>query len=121
MSQFSSFIAWNDALYFTASDGLIGTELWKSDGTTGGTVLLKDIFPGAGSQTGIGDIVQSVFFSPKAATASGWIWGAGPVLLLPTGSDDLLSAKKWGAGPTAVAHSARFGARARRASATQRT
>ncbi len=65
-------------------------------------VSQKDIFTGAGSQSGIGDIVQSVFFSPKAPTADGWIWGAGPVLLLPTGSDDLLSAKKWGLGPTAV-------------------
>ena len=46
--------------------------------------------------------MQSVFLSPKAPTAGGWIWGAGPVLLLPTGSDDLLSAKKWGLGPTAV-------------------
>jgi len=65
-------------------------------------VSQKDVFPGSGSQSGIGDIVQSVFFSPKAPTAGGWIWGAGPVLLLPTGSDDLLSAKKWGLGPTAV-------------------
>ncbi|MGI9245192.1 MAG: transporter [Steroidobacteraceae bacterium] len=63
----------------------------------------SDIFPGAGSQTGLGDTVQSVFFSPKAPTASGWIWGAGPVLLLPTGTDELLTADKWGAGPTAVA------------------
>ena len=65
-------------------------------------VSQQDIAPGAGSQSGLGDIVQSVFFSPKAPTAGGWIWGAGPVLLLPTGSSDLLSAKKWGAGPTAV-------------------
>ena len=62
----------------------------------------SDIFPGAGSQTGTGDIVQSLFFSPKAPTASGWIWGAGPVLLLPTGSNDLLTTDKWGVGPTAV-------------------
>jgi len=62
-----------------------------------------DIYPGAGSQSGIGDIVQSVFFSPKAPTAGGWIWGAGPVFLLPTGSDDLLTFDKWGAGPTGVA------------------
>lgn len=61
-----------------------------------------DIFPGAGDQTGIGDVVQSLFLSP-AAPWSGWIWGAGPVFLLPTGSDELLSADKWGAGPTAVA------------------
>jgi len=63
----------------------------------------SDIYPGAGSQSGIGDIVQSVFFSPKEPTAGGWILGAGPVFLLPTGSEDLLSAKKWGAGPTGVA------------------
>ena len=65
-------------------------------------VSQSDIFPGAGSQSGVGDIVQSVFFSPKASTASGWIWGAGPVLLLPTGSDDLLTADQWAAGPTVV-------------------
>jgi hypothetical protein len=62
-----------------------------------------DVFPGAGSQSGIGDVLQSLFFSPKETAASGWIWGAGPVFLLPTGSSDLLSVKKWGAGPTGVA------------------
>jgi len=65
-------------------------------------VSQQDVSAGAGSQSGLGDIVQSVFFSPKAPTAGGWIWGAGPALLLPTGTDDLLSAKKWGLGPTAV-------------------
>jgi len=63
----------------------------------------EDIYKGAGSQSGIGDTVQSFFFSPKAPTDSGWIIGAGPVFLLPTGSDDLLTTDKWGAGPTAVA------------------
>jgi hypothetical protein len=63
----------------------------------------RNIFPGAGHQFGMGDVAQSLFFSPKAATADGWIWGAGPVFLLPTGSEDLLSARKWGAGPTGVA------------------
>jgi hypothetical protein len=66
-------------------------------------VAQQDIFPGAGSQSGIGDIVQSAFFSPKAPTASGWIWGVGPVFLIPTGSDDLLTADQWALGPTAVA------------------
>lgn len=66
-------------------------------------VTQDEIFPGAGSQTGIGDIVQSVFFSPKAPTSGGWVWGAGPVFLLPTGSNDLLTADEWGAGPTGVA------------------
>jgi len=54
------------------------------------------------SEFGLADTVQSVFFSPKAPTASGWIWGVGPVLLLPTATDDVLGGKKWGIGPTAV-------------------
>jgi hypothetical protein len=62
-----------------------------------------EIYRGAGTQFGLGDIVQSAFFSPKVPTAGGLIWGAGPVFLLPTGTDDLLSARKWGIGPTAVA------------------
>jgi hypothetical protein len=65
-------------------------------------ITQQDIFPGAGTQTGLGDAVQSFFLSPKAPTANGWIWGAGPALLLPTGSDDLLTRDKWGAGPTMV-------------------
>ncbi len=54
------------------------------------------------SQSGLGDITQSFFFSPKAPTAGGMIWGVGPALLLPTGTDSALSARKWGLGPTLV-------------------
>lgn len=61
-----------------------------------------DISPGSGSQSGLGDITQSLFFSPKAPGAGGIIWGAGPAFLLPTATDDLLGAKKWGLGPTLV-------------------
>lgn len=66
-------------------------------------VWQDDIFPGAGSQSGLGDVVQSVFFSPTQPTESGWIWAVGPVFLLPTATDDLLGAEKWGLGPTAIA------------------
>jgi hypothetical protein len=62
-----------------------------------------DAFPGAGSQFGLGDTVQSVFFSPKALTSGGWTWGVGPVLLIPTATDNLLGGGQWGAGPTGVA------------------
>jgi len=61
-----------------------------------------DIAPGAGSQSGLGDITQSLFFSPKTPGAGGIIWGVGPAFLLPTATDDLLGAKKWGLGPTIV-------------------
>lgn len=65
-------------------------------------VFQNDIYPGAGSQSGTGDTVASAFFSPKAPTAGGWIWGVGPALLLPTGSNRLLTADKWGVGPTGL-------------------
>lgn len=35
-------------LFFAASDAAHGSELWVSDGTTGGTRLVKDIVPGPG-------------------------------------------------------------------------
>ncbi len=60
----------------------------------------KDVIPGT-DQAGIGDITQSLFFSPKKPTASGVIWGIGPAFLLPTGTDDL-GADTWGLGPTLV-------------------
>ena len=66
-------------------------------------IVDQDNIPAAGfSETGLGDTVQSFFFSPKAPTAGGWIWGAGPVLLVPTATDDILGSEKWGIGPTAV-------------------
>ncbi|MBL4758887.1 MAG: transporter, partial [Rhizobiales bacterium] len=61
--------------------------------------------PGAGSQFGLGDVVQSFFFAPKPVALSGnasFIFGIGPVFLLPIGTDDFLTSGKWGAGPTAV-------------------
>jgi hypothetical protein len=61
-----------------------------------------DIFPGAGSQFGLGDVTQSLFFSPKRPAFGKVIWGAGPVVLLPTATDSKLGSEKWGAGPTAV-------------------
>ena len=42
-----SLTAGEGLLYFTADDGVSGTELWQSDGTTSGTVLVKDVYSGS--------------------------------------------------------------------------
>jgi hypothetical protein len=54
------------------------------------------------AQSGLGDITQSLFFSPKRPGKGGLIWGAGPAFLLPTATDKALGSGKWGAGPTLV-------------------
>jgi len=65
-------------------------------------VYQDEIRPGSGSQFGLGDINTTLFFSPVKPTAGGLLWGVGPVLLLPTGTDDLLTAGKWAAGPAGL-------------------
>jgi ELWxxDGT repeat protein len=37
----------NGTLFFSANNGVSGRELWKSNGATAGTVLIKDINPGS--------------------------------------------------------------------------
>ena len=39
----------NGFLFFSANDGIHGNELWKTDGTSSGTILVNDIQPGIGS------------------------------------------------------------------------
>jgi ELWxxDGT repeat protein len=48
----------NGSLFFAADDGTNGKELWKSDGTNAGTVIVKDITPG------ITDTFGLSFFTP---------------------------------------------------------
>jgi ELWxxDGT repeat protein len=44
-----NFTAIGNVLYFIADNGVNGKELWKSDGTVAGTVMVKDIYPGSNS------------------------------------------------------------------------
>jgi len=53
------------------------------------------------SEWGFGNTLQSFFFSPKAPTSGGLIWGVGPAFLLPTATDGLAS-NQWGVGVTGV-------------------
>src|SRR5262249_56626654 len=57
-------------LFFSATDGTNGFELWRSDGTAGGTQLVKDINPGPGSSVpfNLTDFGGSLLFSATDGT-----------------------------------------------------
>lgn len=78
------------------------SENWNLIGRVVLPVVTQYDITGEGQkQSGLSDAVMSTFFSPKESK-NGLTWGAGPVLLLPTGTDDFLTTKKFGVGPTAV-------------------
>jgi len=78
------------------------TDDWNVISRTVLPILWQDGVRAAGDdQFGLGDTLQSLFLSPVAPGPGGLIWGAGPVFLLPTSTDDL-GVGEWGVGPTGV-------------------
>jgi len=63
-------------------------------------VYQPELAPGVGDVFGLGDIQFTAFLSP--AKPGGFIWGVGPILQMPSGTDDSISQGKWAAGPSAV-------------------
>ncbi len=45
-SGFYKMAIYDQFLFMAADDRILGKELWKSDGTEAGTMLVKDIFEG---------------------------------------------------------------------------
>jgi hypothetical protein len=63
-------------------------------------ISMPALGPDIGSTNGIGDMVFTAFLSP--ANPDKWIWGAGPVVQIPTNSTAELGNKNWGLGPSFV-------------------
>lgn len=82
------FTEYNGKLYFRASGGTANgwTELWVTDGTEEGTMLLKDIYPGAGNSSLPGDFTVyngKMYFSATVGVVDG---GSGKELWVTDGT-----------------------------------
>ncbi|TRX21619.1 T9SS type A sorting domain-containing protein [Flavobacterium franklandianum] len=68
----------NGTLLFTANNGINGRELWKSDGTEAGTVMIKDLNPSLTDNTGfIDELINfngTLFFSANANDNGTELW-----------------------------------------------
>lgn len=56
--------------------------------------------PGVERKSGLGDITFTAFLSPSKASKV--LWGVGPVVMMPTATDDRLGSDKWGLGPSVI-------------------
>ncbi len=104
--------AFNNRIFFAANDGSHGMELWTSDGTEAGTVLVKDINPGGessllGYHSGNADYIgkfeattlgQEFLFVARSAASGDELWksdgtAAGTQIVkdINPGSDDSFS------------------------------
>lgn len=73
------YIKFNNEVYFLANDNVNGNEIWKTDGTTVGTTLLKDIRAGNSSITAIKFHVDEInnkllFFTASTNSSTRTLW-----------------------------------------------
>jgi ELWxxDGT repeat protein len=66
----------NGTLFFNATDGTHGTELWRSDGTAAGTSMVEDILPGpnGSSPNRLTNVNGTLFFSANDGTHGLQLW-----------------------------------------------
>ena len=64
-----NFQMFNGIGYFLGSNSINGQELWRTDGTSAGTYMVRDVYPGAGSSA-------IVFNNPSGAISTGFFFRA---------------------------------------------
>ena len=66
-----------DTMYFTATNGTDGVELWKTDGTSWGTSMVTDIYTGLTSSnpTSLTVIGNMLFFGATSSASGTELWG----------------------------------------------
>lgn len=73
----NNFVRAGNRVYFYANDGINGTEIWSTDGTGAGTVMLKNLAPGSDSpqtlniRIGVG---SKLFFTTGGNYSNGFLW-----------------------------------------------
>ena len=68
----------NGTLYFTADDGVHGTELWRSDGTEAGTQRVSDAGPECVAPTNLANVGGAVFFTWIRTNGPPQLWRTDP-------------------------------------------
>ncbi|HQU44122.1 MAG TPA: DUF4214 domain-containing protein, partial [Pirellulales bacterium] len=66
----------NGKLFFTANDGTDGTQVWTSDGTSAGTVMVSDLQPstGAADPSQLTAAGSSLFFTANAGASGSQLY-----------------------------------------------
>ncbi|TWT77000.1 Peptidyl-prolyl cis-trans isomerase A precursor [Posidoniimonas polymericola] len=72
----AEFVEVGDTTYFVANDGTNGRELWKTDGTAGGTSMVADIRSGAGSSypSSLVELNGTLFFAADDGASGLELW-----------------------------------------------
>jgi uncharacterized repeat protein (TIGR01451 family) len=70
-------VAAGGLVFFQANDGASGREVWRTDGTEQGTLLIKDVFPGSGNSFRPEELTvlgSAVFFRHGNLTTGEELW-----------------------------------------------
>jgi ELWxxDGT repeat protein len=70
--------SFNGRLFFVADDGIHGSELWTSDGTTAGTQIFVDLWPGptGSSPSGLAAAAGQLFFAADDGVHGSELWAS---------------------------------------------